>query len=616
MTQGSGHDEELVREVVAEALEGAEAAMAGLLELESDPQDLSAVADVFRRLHSIKGIAAMVGLDGVSSFAHSIEDALDRVRQRDRAASPEEVALLIEGVDLLLELLGAVDCQAVTETIEPSHEAFLQRLAACFPEDSEEAADRPLSSVLASWMQQAEASPSFADHPMFAELKGLLAQSAPAHPQETAEAQCGSAPKSPVGSRATSASESAPPGLAAEQSHSILRVNIASIDNLVEIAGGLFHIDERLKHLMRGHESSIQRTSARDGLKEVARDFDAVMSRLYEQLLGIRKVSVAQVTRPLERIVRAVCRTQGKRIRLLVSGQEIRLDKQVLETLQDPLVHLVRNAVDHGIESPEERLSTGKPEEGHVEIAVQEGEESIVVTVSDDGKGIDVGAVRAKALSQGRIGSDQAQQMTEQALIELAFQPGLSTAQEVSGLSGRGVGLDVVIRNVRDSGGTVTTQTESGVGTAFTIELPKSGSPLVDGLVVRIGDITYLLPVKAVQRFVPWDECQVTRLPNGRFVATVAEARLPLAQLDGLRDRRSTCDESVPVAMIIEDRAGRRCALAADQVLDRQKALVTNGYGDLERCAIVTGEFLLGDGTIGFAVCVDSLVDSVCGHQV
>lgn len=567
MTHQAEFDEEIVRDLVAEGLESLESASAQLQELATNPEDLSGVDSIFRCFHSIKGNTAMLGLTGISAFAHGAENALDKIRQGKRKATPTKVELLVEAVDLLTGLLETMDCQTGTETVGASHEAFLQRLTAAFEQDDD-------------------------------------ADTVPAAGEKQPTGEAGD--QNPENARAASAG-----GSGAVLSSS-LRVDVTRMDSVVKIAGELFHIDERLKHLIHRHSDGNGDSGSlqRDELRGIARDFDSAMERLYEQLLDIRKVPASQLTRPLERIVRDTCRKQNKRIKLDVHGADLRLDKQLLESLHDPLVHMVRNAADHGIESPADRRAAGKSEEGHLQIRVHDAEDTVVVTVADDGKGIDLEAVKAKAVSRGLVEPSEAEALTDDQLVQFIFHAGFSTAKKISDLSGRGVGLDVVMSNLRRHGGSIKTRTELGRGTTFELEMPKAGSPVVEGLVVRVGKVTYLLPLKAVQSLVAWDDIPVVSLPGNRRAAHVSEATLPLAHLDGLCESHVIGQDADSTGAIIENPQGRRCVLPVDEVVGRQNVLVVNIASHLDPSGLVTGAFILGNGSVGFAISVERLLES------
>lgn len=607
MSEEFEFDEEMVREVVTEGLEGLDTVVPLLMELQDQPEDLTPITGIFRSFHSIKGNAGMVGLDGIAKFAHRAENALNMLREGELKVNGERIQIFVQAADILTTLLQGIDYEAGAEVYGDAEDAFLLTLEAAFSGEG----DDPESSILKAlhqWIDEAKSDPALESHPKIAELGELLEKASAKDEAPAEDEEEGNAPQ-----------EAAPPAkdvdsktiTAAKPFNSNLRVDVVDFDNIMKLGGELFNIDERLKFWIHDESGGDANSLHRNVLRGIARDFDSAMDRLYKNLLGIQKVPIAQLTRPLERIVRDVCRTQGKKIQIALIGDDVRLDKQLLEMLHDPLVHMIRNSVDHGVETPDERVEAGKTEEATIHLGFSEGEETIEVMVRDDGRGIDLEAVKAKAVKQGMITAEEADALSETAQIELIYRAGLSTKDKVSDLSGRGVGMDVVISNLRQEGGSIRAETKRGSGTTFTIELPKPGSPVVEGLAVRIGQVNYLLPLKNVNRFMAWEEVHTSELPTGEKVANLVEGCLPMIELEGLQGADADMDSAEGAGLVIEDRMGERYVMHVDEVIGRQKALVVGIDKWLEGTSILNGAFMLGNGSIGFTICVEKLSERV-----
>lgn len=608
MSEEFEFDEEMVREVVTEGLEGLDSVVPLLMELQDQPDDLTPITGIFRSFHSIKGNAGMVGLDGIAKFAHRAENALNKLREGELKVNEERIQIFVQAADILTTLLQGIDYEAGAEVYGDAEDAFLLTLEAAFSGEG----DDPESSILKAlhqWIDEAKADPALENHPKIAELTELIEKASAtedAPPEEEEEASEAPEAAAPPAKDADSKSLTA-----AKPFNSNLRVDVVDFDNIMKLGGELFNIDERLKFWIHDESDSEANSLHRNVLRGIARDFDSAMDRLYKSLLGIQKVPIAQLTRPLERIVRDVCRTQGKKIQIALIGDDLRLDKQLLEMLHDPLVHMIRNSVDHGVETPAERVEAGKTEDATIHLGFSEGEETIEVMVRDDGRGIDLDAVKAKAVKQGMVTAEEAEALSEMGQIELIYRAGLSTKDKVSDLSGRGVGMDVVISNLRQEGGSIRAETKRGSGTTFTIELPKPGSPVVEGLAVRIGQVNYLLPLKNVNRFMAWEEVHTSELPTGEKVANLVEGCLPMIELEGLQGTAADIDSTEGAGLVIEDRLGERYVMHVDEVIGRQKALVVGIDKWLEGTSILNGAFMLGNGSIGFTICVEKLSERI-----
>ena len=571
MSAGWDFSPEMVAECVAEGLESLSAAPSLLERLRKDVTDSPAIDSLFRSFHSIKGNAGMFGLTGVSSFAHAAENALDLLRKRKCDPTPARLDLVMEATDLLTELLEESQTQPVLE-LDARSKDFLVRLESGF-------------SGAASGAPAAAAAP--------AEAGSDPAASGAAAPSE--------APASPAAPKEGEAAGAGP-------GRESLRIDMASLDSVTKIAGELFHLDAQLQYELHG-ESESGMSQSTQSLRGISRELSALADKLHGELLEICKVPVMQVTRPLERIVREVGRAQQKSIQLEVFGDHLRLDKQVLGVLRDPLVHIVRNAADHGIESPEARVAAGKPERGTIVLEFREADEHIVVTARDDGKGINFEAVKAKAVKMGLMTQKEADALDQDEIVNLIFRPGFSTAGAVSDISGRGVGLDVVMSNLHQCGGEVSVKTDPGHGSVFELHIPKLGSPVVEGLVIRCADTKYLLPLKQVRRLVEVDESQIVDIPGKGIVVSLAEGCFRLLRLGenlngregNLRDKR--------LGVLFEDRDGNVAVLGVTEVLGRRSVLVEELSASLKRAPYVSGSFILGDGTLGFVLNVAILLE-------
>ncbi len=558
-------DADLIEVVLAEALESLESALWTLRAIgHGEGQGTEVVASLFRCFHSIKGNAAMAGRTSVSNFAHRIESALDVVREAGRALTELEARQLIEAVDLLHPLIESTDTGLEMQTISDQLGECLQVLER-----------------LVGPTQTAGAEPV----PVFTDSGPA---SGPVSPEVGASSDGG--------------------GGAGQK----LRVDAQCIVDSMKVAGELFQIDERLKFFVHQGARDLVNSTHEEaerwgGLTQLSREFDTAIEKLYEQLLDIQRVPVSQLVGPLERSLRDICRKTGKAIELVIQGRDLRIDKNVVQILKDPLMHMVRNAADHGIETPEERSKTSKAQRARVDLSFEDTDDMVVVTLRDDGRGIDPERVRRKVVDKRLLDERAAATLSKDEVLEYIFAPGFSTALQVSELSGRGVGMDVVKQHIVGAGGTVATQTELGEGSAFTLQVPKLGSPVVDGLAVRSGESIFLLPLRNVHRFVARTELGIVCDPAGVVSAMYEGRAYRVCHLPGRADVRRL-QSPTTIGVLLEDRKGNMAILVVDEVLGRRKALCQSLTYDACVKDRPTDVAVMGDGKVGFKIRIDEFL--------
>ena len=605
--------EEMTREFVEESLESLAKSSTLLNEIKINSKEMEIINDVFRCLHSIKGTAGMFGLVGISTYIHRVESALDTIRKGKQKPTQKHLELLIEAIDWLMEMLQEYSKGDDKETIAQPYEDFLTKIELSFDQQSPENQE-PLLDQLKVWLQKAEADELLAHNDLFAELqmliknsggKNLLLDGVPVLKKSNTNPE---AAPGPLVESETSKEESE------KKSNAIgsLRVDLASLDRVMNMIGELFYVDERIKHIVEANGTSRNSDDAqfKKELESISRDFDSILSKAYERMNDIRKVPVSQITRGLERVIRKLSKEQEKKIRVVIKGESLRLDRQIIETLHDPLVHLVRNAVDHGIELPKTREIKTKSEEALINISFWERDENVFVSIVDDGNGIDHEVIREKAISQGLIDPVKAKNLPREKLLEIIFQPGFSMAEKVSEISGRGVGMDVVLSNIRRVGGIVKINSEKGSGTEILVSIPKKESFLVDGLVMRIGKGIYMLPYRSVQRYLPWKTLQKESLLQKSFFVVLKEGNIPIVNVQCLDEERMSVPQE---GILIENRDGSQCVLPVDEIVGRQKTLTQEIKYKLAFSDLFCGTFTHGNGHVGFIINSEAILNFVSG---
>lgn len=417
------------------------------------------------------------------------------------------------------------------------------------------------------------------------------------------------------GLEASAGDEAAGPGSAAaerprrrasdrEEATSI-RVPVEKVDRLINLVGELVITQSILSQTVTGFTPDKLAQ-----LGEAVAQMDRHARELHERMMAIRMIPIKTLFGRFPRLIRDLTAAMGKQAVLEVSGEETELDKTVIEKIGDPLTHLIRNAVDHGLETPEARVAAGKPEAGRLRLAAYQAGGSIYIEVGDDGRGLDRERIVRKAVQQGLVAADQA--LTDEEAYALVFRPGLSTAEHVTEVSGRGVGMDVVKRNVEGLGGSIGIETRPGRGTTFRIKLPLTLA-IMDGQVLQVGDQTYILPLVAITESVRPQPGSVHAVAGGGELVVVRGQSIPLLRLHRLFAVRPRSEDPTRGLVVIVEHEGRRAALLVDELLGQQQVVIKSLETHFRKVEGLAGATILGDGRVALILDVAGLI-AAPGH--
>ena len=401
---------------------------------------------------------------------------------------------------------------------------------------------------------------------------------------------------------ATEASDPAAPKAAIKTAvQPTIRVDLDRVDRLINLVGELVINQAMLTQrvLFSSHVRDREVTSSLEELERLTRE-------IQESVMAIRAQPVRPLFQRMSRIVREVADATGKDVRLRTDGESTEVDKTVVELLADPLTHMIRNAVDHGLESPEQRIAAGKPPEGAVRLAAAHRSGRVIIEVSDDGAGINRPRVLQKAIANGLVAPDA--QLNDLEIDNLLFLPGFSTAQSVSNISGRGVGMDVVKRSIQALGGRISIASSPGLGSTFTLSLPLTLAVL-DGIVVTVDEQTYVIPLTAIVETVKHESSRIHHLGDYSFVLRVRDVLVPLIDVGaelGVRPPSSQVRQGV--AILIETANGSRSALLVDNIQDQRQVVIKSLETNYKRVDGIAAATILGDGRVAMILDVDALV--------
>jgi two-component system chemotaxis sensor kinase CheA len=502
-----------------------------LLELEKDPARAESIDVVFRMAHSIKGMAASLGYDSITDLAHKLEDRMQIVREAGVVEPREELSVLFRGLTALEAMVAAVRDHGEAPPADPELVAVLAARSVPAPAPKKKSAE-------------------------------------PANPGEPAAA-------------------AAPARLEAPRPPPTVRVNTRTLDRFLSTVGEVILNTSQVRTVSQAGAN--QNTALSEGLDRM----DRVVGELQRRALELRTTPLLRILEPLPRAAREVAERAGVRVEVQLRGAELELDRSILDRLSDPLVHLLRNAVDHGIEPPAERTAAGKHAIGRIVIEARREKDSIRISISDDGAGIDLDAVRQRAVDAGILHPDLAADLSSEQIAALVFQPGLSTASEVSEISGRGVGMDAVRATLESLGGSVEIASERGRGTTTTLWVPITAA-VQRVLLLGVGDEMVAIPIAKVERIEECPSEKIERTGTDAF-ALIDDDLVPVFDL-AARIAQPSAPPGRFTHLVLTEVRGERIALSAERVSGQQQIYVKPVPELLRGARALAGLTILGDG--------------------
>jgi len=336
---------------------------------------------------------------------------------------------------------------------------------------------------------------------------------------------------------------------------------------------------------------------------------DKITRNIQEVALSMRMIPIAQTFLKMERLVRDLSVKAQKKINLQIVGEETEVDKTIIEQISDPLVHLIRNSVDHGLESLEERRAAGKSETGHIKLEAKHSAGEVWITVEDDGKGLDRAKILKKAVEKGLVDEDAAPGMKDEDVWKLIFEPGFSTAEKVSSISGRGVGMDVVKKNIEKMRGKIDIRTRSGQGSMMVLRIPLTLA-IIEGMVIRVGGSRYTIPINSICESIKPKQEQITVNPDGMEIVRIRGELLPVIRLHELYDTTADYEKLTDGLLIIVENNEKKCCLFADELIGQQQIVIKGLSGYLGHVQGVSGCAILGDGDISLILDIGDLINA------
>jgi len=571
-----------------------------MVELAHEPDNVENLNLTFRAFHTIKGVAGFLNLTPIVELAHVAEALLDAARSGRFTFTSEDIDLVLASGDMLQQLIGSLEGQPAPTVRE--WQSLIDKLQASSNRSVAESGE-PVPAPVEEPQSPAPASSGAAPAaPPTTNVEPVAAKAADAAPAEA------KAPAAKPTAAPTSIVQPQPPKKApvkAARVERTIKVSTTRLDMLVDMVGELV-----IAQSMVLQDPAIQRLDGQALSRNIGQ-VGKITRDLQEAAMSLRMVTVKATFQKMARLVRDVAGKLGKRVSLSLAGEDTELDRNVVEQISDPLVHMIRNAIDHGIEAPAERAAVGKEPEGHLSLRAYHQGGAIVIEITDDGRGIDRNRVFEKAVKKGLIPADSnLQAMSDGEVFNLTFLPGFSTVDQVTDVSGRGVGMDVVRRNIEALRGKIEVESTFGSGTTFRMRLPLTLA-IIDGMVVRVGQSRYVVPTLSIeQSFRPAPEDVHLVVDRGECV-DVRGTVLPVYRLKQVFDQRDGCDELSEGILIVVETDGQRSCLFVDEILGQQQVVIKSLGMSRDRTTGLSGGAIMTDGRVALIVDVGTLVDSV-----
>ncbi len=654
--------QEILEDFLVEAFEMIEQLDNDLIELENSPEDLDLLNRIFRVAHTIKGSSSFLNFDILTHLTHHMEDVLNKARKGELTITPDIMDVVLESTDKMKSILehiketgsdeGSVDVAPTVKRLEAvlnGGEASEPEPVAQEPEPepeeeekdlsemSEEEVEAEIERLLAQRQEEdrkrreakkaAEAAgekpqeseekdlSEMSEEEVEAEIERLLAQRQE-EDRKKREAKKKAQEEQKTKEQSTAAAKKEEPKKAAPKPapkerkatvEQTIRVDVKRLDDLMNLIGELVLGKNRLLKIYDDVEERYEGEQFLEELNQVVSSVSLVTTDLQIAVMKTRMLPIGKVFNKFPRMVRDLSRELHKEIELVISGEETELDKSIVEEIGDPLVHIIRNSCDHGIETPEERVAKGKPPKGTVELKAYNEGNHIIIEIVDDGKGLDADMLKAKALEKGLINEKEADQMSDKEAFMLIFKPGFSTAAQVTNVSGRGVGMDVVRSNIEKLNGIIEIDSEVGKGTTLKLKIPLTLA-IIQSLLVSVQEEYYAIPLASVLetvRITP-DEIQSV---EGRSVLRLRDEVLSLVHLADLFDVERVFSMGEHAYVVIIGIAETKIGLIVDSLVGQEEVVIKSLGEYLKGIEGIAGATIRGDGRVTLIVDVGAIMD-------
>lgn len=622
--------QEIMEDFLVEAFEMIEQLDQDLVELENNPEDLDLLNRIFRVAHTIKGSSSFLNFDILTRLTHNMEDVLNKARRDELKITSDVMDVVLHSVDLMKSLLSAIRDSGTDANSGIDIDDTVARLQV-ISNGGAPAEDAPKEQPAPSQESQApstshavDSNNPLADEPdldyshmsseeVEAEIERLLKKRQEADKQARAAKKAEGAtpevqaPKAPSQTTPAPAPKAAAPKPAAKKSgndekapaanvEQTVRVDVKRLDHLMNLIGELVLGKNRLIKIYGDVEERYDGEKFLEELNQVVASISSVTTDVQLAVMKTRMQPVGKVFNKFPRMVRDLSRELGKNIDLIITGEETELDKSIVEEIGDPLVHIIRNSCDHGIEKPEVRAAAGKPETGTVNLKAYNEGNHIVIEISDDGKGLDAELLKQKGIEKGLINEREADTMSDKEAFGIIFKPGFSTAAAITNVSGRGVGMDVVKTNIEKLNGIIDIESEKGVGTTQKLKIPLTLA-IVQALIVAVQEEYYAIPLSSVIETVRVSQDEIYTV-DGKSVLRLRDEVLPIVRLADIFKVDSVLENTNDVYVVVIGLAEQKMGVVVDYLVGQEEVVIKSLGYYLKGTEGIAGATVRGDGKI------------------
>ena len=584
-------DQEMLEAFISEMTEILELLDDGLIALEKSPEDGELLNQIFRSVHNIKGASGIMGFEALIRVTHEAENVLNRLRKGDIHLTPEIMDVILEATNLVKLQVGDIKNgelkeREIGETIERLA-AINTATAALVVSETETMGEDGPETVATVELPPAESVP-------VAEPAVTPARSEESVPVTRNVPATVAKPPAPPRPRQLEAKEPL-------TDNTTVRVDVKRLDDLMDQVGELVLERNRMMQLNQDRQQNRdEQLNFNEEFGKLTKRMSFVTSELQMQVLKMRMIPVGNVFKKFPRIVRSMSRDLQKEVDLQIVGEETELDRSVVDEIGDPLIHLIRNALDHGLESPEERLAAGKTRCGTLVLSALHEGNQIVISIKDDGRGIDTDRVSRKAIEKGLISEEQLAGMSQRDIFDLIFLPGFSTKDVTSDLSGRGVGMDVVKTNIKKLNGLIDIRSDKGRGSEFILRLPLTLA-IIQSLLVEVEAEVYCIPLSSVLETLRVDQRQFHTI-GGQEVFRLRDRVMPLVRLQRIFQVQQVREHDDICSVVVVGSADKRVGLVVTRLVGQQEVAIKSLGNYLVNIPSIAGSTILGDGRVALIV--------------
>ncbi|HPG37954.1 MAG TPA: chemotaxis protein CheW [bacterium] len=582
----SDFDADIINEFIAESNEYLEDAESALLQLENNPNDAEAINVVFRAFHTIKGTSGFLQLSLCSGFAHVAESFFSRIRDGEITCTGHNADLSLKSIDMVKSLIHAVELAIGGQplTKPANYDQLIEALSA------EEPSAIPLvekSAPVTATVEKAEpVTQGAATRPVEAvKASEKIPMPAVDTPQMKIE-------KAPV--QAASADSGSTTGV-----DPFVRVRTDRLDDLIEMVGELV-----IAQSMISQDFMVLDEQNPDFTRKVIHA-GKIVRELQDLSLSMRMIPLSSTFQKMSRLVRDLSSKTNKKVNFIQQGEDTEIDRKMVELIKDPIIHMLRNAMDHGIESPQEREQLGKPSVGTIKMSAYHSGGSVMIKIEDDGRGLNREKILKKAIEKGII--DNEKNLSENDVYNLIFAPGFSTAEKVTDVSGRGVGLDVVKKNIEQLHGRIDIDTIAGMGCSFTLSFPLTIA-IIDGMLVKIGEEFYIIPIIDIQMSLQPEKKSLFSVAQRGEMVMYQDTLIPIYRMYHLFDITNAITDPTAGLLVIIGDGEKKCALLVDQLMGQQQVVTKSLGEDMQNIKGISGGAILGDGRVGLILDTSDLI--------